>query len=161
MINSGRFTVQPERDVTVFLIGMRVNRLHRPDKWLPVFTAMPRMLAHLAEHPEAGLLGYHLWFGRTTVMMSYWESAEHLQAFAADADAPHLEPWRRYLREVGDSGTVGVWHETYLSSPATREVVYVNMPAFGLGKALGAVPVGAGMNTARLRLGAAGRRGVR
>jgi hypothetical protein len=35
---------------------------------------------------------------------------------------------------------VGIWHETYTASPGTYENIYVNMPAFGLGKAGTAYP---------------------
>ena len=151
-LNVGRFTVDAPEEVTVFLIGMRVNKPLRVDKWFPVFTAMPRMLAHLAKNPEAGMLGYQNWFGRTTMMLSYWESAEHLQRFAADPDAPHVAPWRRFMKEVGNDGSVGIWHETYMSRPSDREVIYVNMPAFGLGQAVGATVIGAGLSTAKQRL---------
>ena len=82
---SGRFTAVPETEtVTVFLIGMRANRWWKFGKLLPMSTAMARMLNHLVATPEAGLLGFHSWFGRTTIMLSYWESPEHLQRFAAD-----------------------------------------------------------------------------
>ncbi len=148
----GRYTAEVEGDVTVFLIGMRVNRPWRPDKWLPVFAAMPRMLSHLEKHPDAGLLGYHTWFGRTTMLLSYWRSPEHLQRFASDADAPHLEPWRAFRRRVGDDGAVGIWHETYVAGSGQREVVYANMPAFGLGKATSRVAVGPDARTAKQRM---------
>lgn len=151
-ILAGRHTVDSDRDVTVFLIGMRVNQPWKVRKWLPVAKAMPPMLRHLSRDKTSGLLGFNQWVGRTTMLLSYWESPEHLQRFAADADAPHLEPWRRFVRSVGDDGTVGIWHETYVVPAANREVVYVNMPAFGLGKALGARPVGSGMHTAKQRL---------
>lgn len=149
---AGRYTADVEGDVTVFLIGMRVNQPWRADRWLPVFAAMPRMLMHLDKHPEVGLLGYHSWFGRTTMMVSYWRSPEHLQRFASDPDAPHLEPWREFRRKVGDNGTVGVWHETYVARAGGREVIYANMPAFGLAKATAPVPVGDATRTARQRL---------
>ena len=42
---------------------MRVNQPWRPDLWLPVFTAMPRMLAELAADPDSGMLGYRLTLG--------------------------------------------------------------------------------------------------
>ncbi|CAM5694173.1 hypothetical protein SANTM175S_00904 [Streptomyces antimycoticus] len=32
-------------------------------------------------------------------------------------------------------GKVGFWHETYAVPAGAHEAVYVNMPAFGLGKA--------------------------
>lgn len=54
---------------------------------------MPRMLRHLAGNPEAGMLGFDQWLGRTTILVSYWESLDHLRRFAADRAAPHLGPW--------------------------------------------------------------------
>jgi hypothetical protein len=158
-IHPGRFTAPGDVDVTVFLIGMRFNRPHRVDAWWPVATAMPRMLRHLAANPEVGMLGYHLWAGRTTLLLSYWRDAAALQTFAADADAPHLKPWRAFMKRIGSNGTVGIWHETYVVPAGHHEVVYVNMPAFGLAGAVGHLPVGAGTSTARQRLRAGKSRG--
>lgn len=153
-VEAGRYTAVPEEEtVTVFLIGMRANRWW---KVAPVFrtaAAMPRMLRHLAVDPDAGLLGYHQWLGRTTILLSYWKSPEHLQRFAADRDAPHLEAWRRFTRESAGSGDVGIWHETHQVQAADQESIYTDMPAFGLGAATRRVPVGRGTHTARQRLG--------
>ena len=46
-IENGRMTHEHDGPIGVFLIGMRFNRLHRPDQWVPVFAAMPKMLAEL------------------------------------------------------------------------------------------------------------------
>ncbi|MFS0717291.1 DUF4188 domain-containing protein [Arthrobacter sp. 1P04PC] len=138
--------------MTVFLIGMRANRWWKIGKVARVAASMPRMLAYLATTPEAGLLGYEQWFGRNTIMVTYWKSPEHLQRFAADRSAPHLDPWRRFMRESAGTGDVGVWHETYETLPGGRESMYSDMPVFGLAAATGHVPVGAGLNTARQRL---------
>ena len=139
--------------MTVFLIGMRINKLHRPDKWGPIVVAMPRMLSHLSRHPEAGMLSFESWFGRTTLLLSYWRSPEHLTGFASDADAPHLQPWRNFRRAVGDNGDVGIWHETYTVAADQREVIYGNMPRFGLGAAVKHVPVTPGLRTSHQRMG--------
>lgn len=151
-VNKGRYTVEAGQEVTVFLIGMRVNKPLRVTAWLPVVSAMPRMLAHLSRDPSSGLLGFGNWFGRTTMLVSYWRSPEDLQRFAAAADAPHLPAWRSFVARVGASGSVGIWHETYIVPASAREVVYVNMPPFGLGNALGVEPVGPGAHTAKQRL---------
>ena len=151
-VQNGRMTHEHDGSIGVFLIGMRFNRLHRIDAWWPVVSAMPPMLRHLATHPETGMLGQHTWFGRTTILLTYWRDPQSLQAFAADTDAPHLEPWRRFMRQVGSSGTVGVWHETYVVPAGHHETIYSNMPVFGLAAATRHVPVGAGSNTARQRL---------
>ena len=49
-----RVTAEIEGDFVVFLIGMRINKLWKIHKWLPVFLAMPRMLRELERHPESG-----------------------------------------------------------------------------------------------------------
>lgn len=159
----GRYTATTDRDdVTVFLIGMRANRWWQLGRVARVARRMGPMLQHLAAHPEAGMLGSESWFGRTTVLLSYWESPEHLQRFAADRDAPHLSAWREFMRTAQGSGSVGVWHETYQVPVRDLEAVYVDMPAFGLAAALGHEQVGPGRNTARQRLGRerAGRGGT-
>ncbi|MFP3460609.1 DUF4188 domain-containing protein [Arthrobacter globiformis] len=150
----GRFTADVQRgSVTVFLIGMRANRWWKVGTVAKVAAAMPRMLRDLAGNPASGMLGCEQWFGRTTVMVSYWESPEHLQKFAADRDSPHLEPWRRFMKEVAGSGDVGVWHETYHVPAEGIETIYNGMPLFGLAKATAQVAVGPGTNTARQRIG--------
>jgi hypothetical protein len=53
-----RVTAEIEGDFVVFLIGMRINKPWRPDKWLPAFLAMPRMLKELAGRPDSGYLGH-------------------------------------------------------------------------------------------------------
>ena len=57
-IFDGRYTARAEKPIVLFLIGMRFNKLLAVQKWLPVFRAMPRMLAELRRHPEAGMLSY-------------------------------------------------------------------------------------------------------
>ena len=43
-----RMTAKLDGDFVVFLIGMRVKKWWKFWKWLPVATAMPRMLVELA-----------------------------------------------------------------------------------------------------------------
>ena len=134
MIHTDRLTANIEGTFVVFLIGMRINSLWKVRKWWPVALAMPRMLNELARHPEAGMLGGEMWFGRTTIMVQYWRSMEQLLAYAKGRESEHLPAWRAFNQSIGTSGDVGIWHETYSVSPGTYENVYVNMPAFGLGK---------------------------
>ena len=129
-----RRAAKMDGEFVVFLIGMRVNRWWKISKWLSVAAAMPRMLKELAQHPELGYLGAEAWFGRTTILLSYWRSMDHLHAYAKSRTATHLPAWKRFNEVIGTSGDVGVWHETYRSRPGDYEAVYVNMPAFGLAK---------------------------
>ena len=83
-INKGRHAAAAGADGTVlFLIGMRINRLWQVWKWLPVFVAMPRMIAELMKHRELGLVGRPRTFlsGRTILVWQYWESFDKLAAF--------------------------------------------------------------------------------
>ena len=89
MIRTDRLTANIEGTFVVFLIGMRINSLWKVRKWWPVALAMPRMLKELARHPETGMLGGEMWFGRTTIMVQYWRSMEQLLAYAKDRESEH------------------------------------------------------------------------
>lgn len=157
-VHKGRYTATMEGDFVVFVIGMRFNKLWKVHQWLPVFRAMPRMIATLMQHPEKGMLGARtMWAGRTVTMIQYWRSFDQLERFARDADDPHLEPWRRYNRMIAKTGDVGVFHETYTVGPGRYECVYANMPAIGLAAAGHHRPVGAGTDAARDRVATAAR----
>jgi hypothetical protein len=136
-IYNQRMTSSATGDVVVFLIGMRVNRWWKPWQWLRTASAMPRILRELGKHPEFGMLGSHAWFGRTTILVSYWKSLEHLLAYTKLRSAAHLPAWRAFFEYAGTNGDVGIWHETYRIHPGDYETVYLNMPAFGLGNATG------------------------
>lgn len=152
MIHADRLTAHLDGPFAVFLIGMRINRPWKIHKWLPVVLAMPRMLQELVSTPGSGLLGYEMWFGRTTLMVQCWRSTEQLMAYATNREAQHLPAWKAFNQAVGTQGDVGIWHETYAASPGTYENIYVNMPAFGLGKAGILVPATGNRESARDRL---------
>ncbi len=74
-----RMTVANEQELVVFLIGMRVNKVWKVQKWMPVAAAMARMLKELNEHPEMGFLGAESTLNfPTTLMVQYWRSFEDL-----------------------------------------------------------------------------------
>ncbi|MFE0100849.1 DUF4188 domain-containing protein [Streptomyces sp. NPDC059009] len=154
----GRMTDDARGGVTVFLIGMRINKFRALRSWWPVSRAMPRMLKELSRDPESGLLGYRLLSGGPRVLytVQYWESKEKLFAYATAPDKEHHPAWAAFNRRMREGhGDVGFWHETYVVPAGAHESIYVNMPAFGLGKAAGVVPVGRRGERARERLGAA------
>jgi hypothetical protein len=153
MIEAERLTANMEGNFVVFLIGMRINRPLRPQKWLPVIRAMPRMIDELYRQPELGFIHAEMWFSRTTIMVQYWRSMEQLLAYATNKSASHLPAWHAFNRSVGTDGSVGIWHETYAASPGTHESVYINMPPFGLGRAGTLQPATAGRQSAAGRLG--------
>jgi len=153
-IRAERLTATIDGDFVIFIIGMRINSLLKVHKWLPVATAMPRMLKELRHKPELGFLHAELWPGRTILVLQYWRSIEQLLAYATNRDAEHLPAWRAFNREAGTSGAVGIWHETYSVSAGNHESVYVNMPAFGLGRAGVLQAATGGRQSAAGRLGA-------
>jgi len=152
-INQGRMAAQIEGDFVVFLIGMRINKLWKVWKWLPVMTAMPRMLAELAKRPELGLLHARTHFGiRNVMVVQYWRSFDHLHRYATDKDLAHLPAWAAFNRAIGENGDVGIWHETYLTKAGEYEAVYGNMPTYGLGHAGDIIPATGQARSAKGRL---------
>lgn len=152
-VQPGRYTAQIEGDFVVFIIGMRINKLWKAHKWVPVARAMGPMLKTLFAHPEKGMLGASTSVsGRTITLIQYWRSFDDLERFSKDRDDPHLEPWRRFNQRVGSSGDVGIFHETYRVAAGNAESIYANMPVMGLAKAAAHVPVQRVGNSARRRL---------
>jgi hypothetical protein len=135
-----RMCAEVDGEAVVFLIGMRINKPWKIHKWFPVLLAMPKMLKELEQNPSLGFLGYHLWPGRTIMVLQYWRSVEHLNAYAKNRDRSHLPAWAAFNRAVGKNGDVGIWHETYKTREGDYETIYANMPLFGLAKATKAVP---------------------
>ena len=135
MIHRERLTATIDGDFVVFLIGMRLNQPWKVHKWWPVASAMPRMLSELQRQPELGLLHAEMWFSRTIILVQYWRSMDQLLAYAASKEAAHLPAWKAFNQSVGTDGSVGIWHETYAVAAGRHESIYVNMPAFGLGRA--------------------------
>jgi hypothetical protein len=152
-IFNGRYTAQTDQPFVVFLIGMRINKWWRFDKWLPVANAMAPMLISLFKNPEKGFLhGEFFWNMNGPVLIQYWKSFEDLEKFAREPSDPHLEAWKKFNKAVGADGSVGIWHETYQVEPDKYECVYGNMTQFGLGAAMQHVPAVGNRETARLRL---------
>jgi len=131
-----RMCAEIEGEFVVFLIGSRINKPWKVGEWGPVALAMPRMLAELAKRPELGLLHARNMFSFPDAMViQYWRSFEHLEAYAKNRDLAHLPAWQAFNKAVGSNGDVGIWHETYVIAPGRFETIYNNMPPFGLGAA--------------------------
>jgi hypothetical protein len=150
----GRMTDTHTGPLVVFLIGMRVNRFHRVDKWLPVFRAMGPMIRELSRNPDSGFLGteYALCSPRQILLIQYWRDFDSLEAYARSRDAQHWPAWTAFNRSIGDDGTVGIYHETYAVAGGAHETVYGNMPPFGLGRFAGSVPATGSRKAARERM---------
>lgn len=149
----GRTTHHHEGELVVFLIGMRVNRPWRPDLWLPVIAAMPKMLAELSRDPGSGLLGYRILLGAGgPTVVQYWSSTEKLHAYASAPEQQHRPAWTAFNRRARKApGAVGLWHETFGVDRA--ESIYVATPAMGLAAATRSVPVGRRTDRTPQRLG--------
>jgi len=152
-INKEKMTAEMEGEFAVFLIGLRINSLWKVHKWLPVSMAMSRMIKELKQKPELGFMGFESWFGRTTIMVQYWKSIDHLLDYAQNKNVSHTPAWLNFNEKIRKSGDVGIWHETYISEKGKYECVYTNMPRFGLGKVGNYVPARDKYHSARGRLG--------
>jgi hypothetical protein len=150
-IIASRMSAEIEGDFVVFVIGMRINKLWKLHKWLPVFSAMPRMLKELEKLPESGFLGS---VSGGLLIVQYWRSFEHLEAYARSKDHHHLPAWVAFNQRMRESrGDVGIWHETYLVRAGEYEAIYSGMPAWGLGRVGALVPASGRKEGARDRLG--------
>lgn len=155
-VHAERTTAEMDDEFVVFLIGMRINRLWKVHKWLPVAVAMPRMLRELDADPESGLLHYESAVGRRVLLtIQYWDSFDDLRAYARDVERKHVPAWTSYNESNAGTGDVGVFHETYVADPDDAESVYNNMPEFGLGAAGTLRRAEGSLETAGKRLGAA------
>jgi len=149
-IYTERMSPEIEGDFVVFLIGMRINKPWKIHKWWPVFSAMPKMIKELESKPELGMLGH---IAGLKVIVQYWRSFDHLEAFARSKDNQHLPAWEAFNKSIGQSrGDVGIWHETYQVRAGEYESVYSGMPPFGLGAASKLVPATGANETARGRI---------
>ncbi|MEO6704149.1 MAG: DUF4188 domain-containing protein [Jatrophihabitantaceae bacterium] len=139
-------TADPDSDVVLFLIGMRINRWRSVRQWLPVFRAMKPMIREMLSNPCSGCLSARTYIsGRTVLTVQYWNSTEQLMAYAHDAQARHLPAWRAFNRYAAAGGAVGIFHETYpIGRGGARtlpikhggsETLYRSMPPFGLARA--------------------------
>jgi hypothetical protein len=148
-----RMTHEYDGELVVFLIGMHINKPWRPDLRLPVFLAMPKMLAELSKDKDSGLLGYRLAIGAGgPFVVQYWNSIEKLYAYASDQNAGHRPAWAAFNRRARKApGSVGIWHETYHLDRA--ESIYFGTPALGLAAATSSVAVTRRGETAPQRLG--------
>ena len=145
-----RMTAEIEGDFVVFLIGMRINKAWKIHKWLPVFMAMAPMLKELEQHPESGFLGHIVGI---KVIVQYWRSFEHLEAYARTSDKLHWPAWVAFNKKIGGSrDDVGIWHETYQVRAGEYETIYSGMPPFGLGSAAKLVPISDKRESARERI---------
>ena len=149
-----RMIAEIEGDFVVFIIGMRINRPWLLHKWIPAAFAMPRMLTELSKLPkeETGFLGYNnIGFG---LVLQYWRSFDHLEAYATARDRAHLPAWAAFNKAMRDDrGAVGIFHETFLVQSGQYETLYSGMPPFGLGKASSLIPATGQTASARKRLG--------
>jgi hypothetical protein len=151
---TGRFTADVDDDFVVFVIGMRFNKPWNVRGWWHTAMSMRPMLKELEAHPELGLLyAQQGWIGGPAVIQ-YWRSFEHLDRYARNADNVHLPAWKKWNRASRESGAVGIWHETYKVRAGEYEVIYGNMPRFGLARAGAHAPVVAKGRSAARRIGA-------
>lgn len=150
-----RVTADAPEGTVLFIVGMRINQLWAIHRWLPVASAMPRMLTELDKHRELGMVGTPrtLVSGRLIVVQQYWQSYDALEGYARNTDHKHLAAWRAFNTAARDNDAVGIFHETYLIGPGTHESIYVNVPRpILLADAVGQSDIASGRRTSRQRL---------
>jgi hypothetical protein len=135
----GNFGNEPSnQDVTVFLIGIRIN--HPLGLLAPGVTKlqMPEMIKDLEEHSEEyGFLGMTNWLNasdRTTnselLQVCYFRNNEGLQKFAHSK--LHRDNWDWYNRHIKEIPHISIYHETYHVPKGNWESIYVNSHISGI-----------------------------
>jgi hypothetical protein len=128
-----RVTGEIEGPFVLFLIGARINHVHKLGKWLPVVRAMGGMLTELSKNRADGLMHFDTWLSwRQVMLVQYWRSFEALHAYSTSRDRQHIGAWAAFNKAIGANGDVGIWHETYLVDPGRCENIYANMPVQGI-----------------------------
>ncbi len=151
-IMPGRWTARTDQEFVVFIIGMRINRWWMIHRWLPLIRAMGGMIRELSLRPELGFMGGKTWFGRTIVLIQYWNSFDDLESYAKARDLSHVPAWADFNRRIGNDGTVGIYHETYRIAPGQYENVFVNMPPTLVGECVPLAEVNSQHASARGRM---------
>jgi len=153
-IQPGRMTAAHSGPLVVFVIGMRINHFHKLGKWLPVIRSMGPMIEELSCNPASGFLGSESMLRglRTVVLLQYWRDFDALEAYARARDQKHWPAWTAFNKAIGNDGTVGIFHETYVVPEHGSETIYANMVPFGLGKVSGVVPATGSRGEARSRM---------
>ena len=147
----GRYTVENKEDIVVFIIGMRINKMIKPHRWIPTMKAMGPMLKELYQNRELGFLGGEILFSwRKITLIQYWSSFDKLEAYAHGE--VHSKVWKDFYRNAFNNECVGIFHESFQVQAKHYEALYVNMPKRGLGKARDHVKVNKATNNARERL---------
>lgn len=148
----GRYTAQTDGSFVVFVIGLRIHQLWRINKWIPIIVSMQKMINELYTNKELGFLDMKFFISwRGVTLLMYWKSFDHLERYAKNG-AIHLKAWKDFNQKVAKSGSVGIYHETYVVQPGQYECIYVNMPVYGLARASHHVAATGRRETARGRM---------
>ena len=94
-IFNGRYTARAGKPLVLFLIGLRLNKLWAVHKWLPVFIAMPRMLAELDRKPEPACSRIGCIIPDGFSWCSNIGSFRQAHRLRHDPSAKHYPAWRR------------------------------------------------------------------
>jgi len=161
-ILNGRHAADHKDQIVIFVIGMRINHFLKFGRWMQVSRAMGPMIRELVARPDSGFLGAErmLQPPRGINLIQYWRDFDSLESYARDRDGLHWPAWREFNKAIGNDGSVGIFHETYVVEPGGFETIYANMPAWGLGKVAGLVPATGSRNEARSRMKASAGKAV-
>ncbi len=134
----GPQTTDSPDEIVLFLVGMTFNRPWKVRSWMPVFTAMPKMLRALLSDPNSGLLATRTTFGRRgPTIIQYWRSMEDLDRFARGKGTEHTKAWQAFMKSAASTtDDVGLWHETYRTTPGLRENLYFSTGPLGFSEAV-------------------------
>lgn len=129
----GRKTALVKGDFVVFHLGSRANRhVDGFYKWMG--DAFEEMGRELEDNPDSGCLGSETYVGVTgTLLVQYWKSLDHLNAWARSSTNSHSGPWAKLMKMGRESADYGFWHEAFEVKAGKYDAIYVNCPPMLLG----------------------------
>lgn len=72
-----------------------------------------------------------------TLLVQYWRSMEHLQAYARSRTNKHNPAWKILFKKGKETTDYGFWHEAFEVKAGKYDAIYVNMPPILLGNCVG------------------------
>jgi hypothetical protein len=118
----------------LFLVGMQCRSWKSMWKIPFILIRMRKIYGELLSNKDSGFLWGKFFTSnrpKTTLLLSYWKSSEHIERFISDKKFSHHQATKDYYKRLGQDPNIGIWHETYEINPGQAETLYYGMNPFG------------------------------
>lgn len=121
-----RISPPNNRDIVIFIIGMKIQQWWKIRSWGKVFFVMSKMLKELYSMKASGLLHHEIGLsGRNIVLIQYWTSLKSLHDYAYEKT--HAKAWAGFYKTAANAKGIDFFHETYFVKAEHYESIEVNL----------------------------------